>query len=170
MSLQLETERLLLRPFEIQDAEGMFELYADPEVIRFTADKAFNDLAAVEDFITAYDQYDKYQMGRLSVLIKESGEYIGWCGLKYLADKNKVDIGYRLIKRYRGKGYTTEAARVCMDYGFHTLNLDEIIGTAMKDNTPSVNVFKKLGMTYTKDEDCGCSPGVVYTITKNEWK
>jgi len=81
-----------------------------------------------------------------------------------------VDIGYRLIMRYRGLGYTTEAARACMDYGFHTLNLEQIIGTAMKNNTPSINVFKKLGMTYTKDEDCGCNPGVVYTITKNEWK
>ncbi|GAB3903787.1 GNAT family N-acetyltransferase [Mucilaginibacter boryungensis] len=166
----LETERLLLRPFHVEDAKGMMELYADPDVIKFTADKPFNTLADAERFIAEYDQYDKYNMGRLSTFIKQTGEYIGWCGIKYLADKNEVDIGYRLLKQYRGKGYATEAARACLDYGFNKLGLNKIIGMAMQDNGPSINVFKKLGLKYSHNDDCGCHPGVVYAITKEEWK
>ncbi|MES2275854.1 MAG: GNAT family N-acetyltransferase [Bacteroidota bacterium] len=170
MSLQLETERLIMRPFHADDAPGMFELYQDADVIKFTGDVPFKTIADAVAFITAYDQYEKYQMGRLSVFIKQTGEYIGWCGIKYLADTNEVDLGYRLIKRHRGQGYTTEAARASLDYGFKVLDLDKIIGKAMVDNAPSINVFKKLGLTYTHNDNCHQHPAVVYAITKDEWK
>jgi ribosomal-protein-alanine N-acetyltransferase len=170
MSLQLETERLMMRPFHMDDAPGMFELYQDADVMRFTGDVPFTTIADAEAFISGYDQYEKYQMGRLSVFIKQTGEYIGWCGIKYLADTNEVDLGYRLLKRYRGMGYATEAARASLDDGFKVLGLNRIIGKAMTDNAPSINVFKKLGLTYSHNDDCGCHPGVVYAITKDEWK
>lgn len=170
MLLQLETERLLLRPFEVQDAASMMELYDDPEVQKFTGDKSFESLADAEKFIAGYDQYERYRMGRLSVFIKQTGEYIGWCGIKFLADTNEVDLGYRLLKRYRGHGYASEAARASLDYGFNTLSLDKITGKAMADNAPSINVFKKLGLTYSHNEECHHHPAVVYAITKEEWK
>ncbi|QKJ29487.1 GNAT family N-acetyltransferase [Mucilaginibacter mali] len=169
MSLNLETERLTMRPFEVQDAPGMFELYQDADVQRFTGDIAFKSIEDAEAFIKGYDQYERYQMGRLSVFLKSTGEYIGWCGLKYLVDSGEVDLGYRLIKRYRGYGYTTEAAKASLDYGFKVLGLEKIIGKAMVDNAPSINVFKKLGLTYSQNDDCGCHPGVVYVITKEDW-
>ena len=56
------------------------------------------------------------------------------------------------------------------DDGFKRLQLDCIFATAMKENTPSINIFKKLGLKYLKDQDCGCQPGVIYAITKQEWK
>ncbi|MBK0380952.1 GNAT family N-acetyltransferase [Mucilaginibacter segetis] len=170
MNLQLITDRLIMRPFLKDDASPMMELYADDDIRRFTGDVPFNSLTDAEAFIAGYDQYEKYNMGRLSVLIKQSGEYIGWCGLKYISDKEQVDIGYRLLKRHRGLGYATEAANASLTFGFNTLMLDKIIGTAMKDNTPSINVFTKLGMKYQYDQSCGCQPGVVYAIKKEEWK
>lgn len=169
MAIELETERLIMKQMCEADAPGMFELNSDKEVIWYTGDKSYY-IEQTKQFIKNYDQYTKHKMGRLNTFLKSTGEYIGWCRLKYLAGSNKVDLGYRLHKRYWGKGYATEASIESLNYGFKTLHLDEIIATAMKPNVVSINVMKKLGMSYSHDETCGGNPGVVYKITKEEWK
>src|SRR4051812_25559837 len=94
--IQLETKRLLLRQFLEEDAEAMYWLNADPEVIKYTGDPPFKDVAQSLDLIKNYSQYEKYKMGRLTLIVKETYEIIGWCGLKYHQDSDEVDIGYRL--------------------------------------------------------------------------
>jgi len=170
MGIALSSERLYLKEMNIADAENMFLLNSDPEVIQYTGDVIFTSINDAFNLIKNYDQYTKYKMGRLSLFEKTSGEYIGWCGLKFREELGKVDIGYRLLKKHWGKGYATESASVCLDYGFNTLNLEEIIGTVMLANTASLNVFKKLGMKYDTDEPCGGMPEVIYKIKKSEWK
>lgn len=170
MGIALSSERLFLREMNLSDAGNLFLLNSTTEVIQYTGDVMFKSIDDALNLLKNYDQYTKYKMGRLSLFDKTSDEYIGWCGLKYLEERDQVDIGYRLLKKHWGKGYATEAARVCLDYGFNTLNLKEIIGTAMLENTASINVFKKLGMKYDTDEPCGGMPGVIYKIKKSEWK
>jgi ribosomal-protein-alanine N-acetyltransferase len=168
--IQLETSRLILKQFCIEDAHFLFELNSDPDVTRYVGEGPYNNMDGVYNLIRNYDQYEKYGTGRLNMFDKQTGEYIGWCGLKYLIDKDEVDIGYRLLKRHWGKGYATEASIACLNYGFNVLGLRQIIGTAMKANTASIKVFNKLGLKYSHDDDCGCEPGVVYSIKKEEWK
>jgi [ribosomal protein S5]-alanine N-acetyltransferase len=170
MEIALSSKRLYLKEMKVTDAQNLFHLNSDIEVIQYTGDVMFTSVEDALNLIENYDQYEKYQTGRLSLFDKASSEYIGWCGLKYREEIGKVDIGYRLLKKYWGKGYATEAAIVCLDYGFNTLQLEEIIGTAMIENTASINVFKKLGMKYDTDEPCGNKPGVIYKIKKSEWK
>jgi len=170
MSIILETQRLILKQFCEDDAQYLFELNSDPEVTKYVGEGAFESVDAVREFVRNYNQYEKYGQGRLNMFDKQSGEYIGWCGLKYLTESRQTDLGYRLLKKHWGKGYATEASTACLNYGFNTLNLEKIIGTAMKENTASIKVFEKLGLKYSHDDDCGCQPGVVYTITKEEWK
>jgi ribosomal-protein-alanine N-acetyltransferase len=170
MSLQLDTERLLMRPFHIEDAHLLVKLNSDPDVTRYTGEGAYESLEEAEAFINGYDQYDQYQMGRLNIFIKATGEYVGWCGLKYIPATGVIDLGYRLVKKHWGKGYATESAKASLDYGFKVLGLEKIIGKAMVENTPSINVFKKLGLTYSHSDECGHHPGVVYVITKDKWK
>src|ERR1700744_5395147 len=143
MAISLETSRLVLKQFCEADAPYLFELNSDPDVTRYVGEGAFNSIDDVHTLIKNYGQYAKYKMGRLNMFDKKTGEFIGWCGLKLLEDSDQVDIGYRLLKRHWGKGYATEASIACLDYGFNTLNLQKIIGTAMKENTASTNVFKK---------------------------
>jgi RimJ/RimL family protein N-acetyltransferase len=170
MPLIIETERLILRQFCEDDAEHLFELNSDPDVTRYTGDVAYTSIDEVHEFLKGYDQYEKHGQGRLNMFDKKNQEYIGWCGLKHLADKGYSDLGYRLLKKHWGKGYATEAAEANLEYGFKVLNLEKIIGTAMKENTASIRVFEKLGLKYSHDNDCGKQPGVVYVITKEEWK
>lgn len=171
MAILIETKRLVLKEMKLDDATDLFNMNNDPEVIRYTGDQSFKTLQEAVNFITDYQQYyQTYNCGRLSTFLKETGEYIGWCGLKYLINKDATDLGYRFTKKHWGKGYATEAAMACLHDGFTRIKLDKIIATAMLENTASINVFKKLGLKFIQNEDCGCQPGVVYAITKEEWK
>lgn len=170
MQLDLETSRLIMRPMQLSDAAEMVALNRDPDVIRFTGDRAFADITEAEKLILNYDQYDRYNMGRLNMFLKSTGDYIGWCGLKYHPDTNETDVGYRLKKCYWGQGYATESARASLAFGFSVLHLEEIIGHAAKENTASINVLKKIGLKYVRDIDLDNEPCVLYKIIKKEWK
>ena len=153
MAYVLHTTRLRLRPFADTDAQSMYELNSDVEVMRYTGDTAFANIegaAAVVAYVQA--QYKAYGMGRLVVELAQTGEMIGWCGLKYLTEEKTVDIGYRFFRQYWGQGYGYEAAKVCFDHGCNTLQLKHIIGRAVQENMGSVKILERLGMRYTCDE------------------
>ena len=149
----LETERLKLREFELDDAVKMWELNEGIDVIKYTGDPAFDSIEAARQFIEAYDHYEKEGFGRWAVILKTSGEFIGWCGLKR-HEGGMVDIGFRFFKRDWGKGYATESAKACLSYGFTKLGMNEIIGRAAKANVASVRVLEKIGMQYWKEDGC----------------
>lgn len=162
----LETPRLILREITPEDAEACFHLNNDPEVIKHTGDEPYTNIAEAEAFLKRYDQYRKYGVGRWAVILKETNEFIGWCGLKYSPDLDEYDLGYRLFRKYWNQGYATEASRACIEYGFGTLNLTMIVGRAMKLNKASIKVLSKVGLNYWKDDACGDADGVIYKIDK----
>lgn len=147
---ELTTERLTMRPFCADDGAMMYALNEDPEVLQYTGDVQFADVAAASAFLRDYDQYEKYGVGRLVVVLKETGETLGWSGLKYHPAADEYDIGYRFFKRHWGKGYATESATAALEYGFGLLKLDRIIGRARVENPASINVFNKLGMRFVE--------------------
>jgi ribosomal-protein-alanine N-acetyltransferase len=163
----LETPRLLLRKKVVEDAPFFFDLNSDPLVVQYTGDGAFKDLKAAEDIIKyVIGQYEKNGYGRWLVADKESGEPLGWCGLKFHEDTNDTDIGYRFMQKHWGKGYATESAKACIDYGFTVLKLKRIIGNAMLANPASINVFKKLGMSFVENNRLHDQPSVTYDIKR----
>ncbi len=113
----LTTERLILREFELTDAEAMFNLNSDEEVLRYTGDKQFESIEDANNFFKNYPDYEKNGFGRWALVTKGDKEVIGWCGLKKHED-NTVDIGYRIFKNQWNKGYATEASIACLEYGF----------------------------------------------------
>ena len=129
----IETERLRLREFELTDAKVFFDLNADPEVTRHTGDNAFESIEESEQLIKNYSQYKQHGLGRWTVVSKISNEVLGWCGLKKHSE-GFIDIGFRFLRNEWGKGYATEAAKACLEYGFTNLKLEEIIGRASQDN------------------------------------
>jgi [ribosomal protein S5]-alanine N-acetyltransferase len=149
MDIVMETERLLLRKFTLDDAELIYTLNKDPEVIKYTGDPIADLVHArkiIEEVIMP--QYTLYNHGRWAVHEKASGAFTGWCGLKYISERDEVDLGYRFMKQYWGKGYATESAAASIEYGFNALKLQRIIGRAMPDNKSSIAVLKKLGFHY----------------------
>ncbi len=151
--VRIETPRLLIRPLEITDAPGMLGLNSDPQVVRYTGDAAFADLAGAEAIIRyVQDQYAQHGMGRWAVVLRETGEFVGWSGLKYHPDAQEVDLGYRFSRKYWGQGIGLEAANACFEYGRTSLGLQRIVGRAVAENIGSVRILERLGFEYQRAE------------------
>ncbi len=165
MNVIIETERLLLRTFTLEDAPLIYELNLDPEVIKYTLDP-IKDVEHAQQVLeqAILPQYALYNHGRWAVHVKPGLEFIGWCGLKARPERNEIDLGYRLIKKAWGKGYATEAAHACIRYGFEKLNLRCITGRAMPQNLASLKVLGNCGMTYIGEGIVDGHPAKTYEI------
>lgn len=163
-----ETQRLILRETTEADAEQAYLLNIDPEVIRYTGDEPFKNIEEARKFLAGYDHYKKYGFGRWAVLDKNTNEFFGWCGLKYTAEINEYDIGFRFFKKNWGKGFATESALACLDLGLNKFNMPVIVGRAAKENHASIRVLQKIGLTYYKDADCHGDDAVIYKIENNK--
>ena len=165
MKIRIETERLYLREFIIEDAQLLIDLNSDIDVTRYTGDGPVKDIEEAKRILTdiIFPQY-KNNIGRWAVHLKSNHEFIGWCGLKYLAETDEIDLGYRFFKMHWGKGYATESAKAVVKYGVNVLKIQNIIARAAKENKASIHVIKKLGMVYLKGELCAHDPAEVYIL------
>lgn len=163
MKIIIETERLLLREFTIDDAALVYELNLDPEVIRYTGDP-IRDIDHARQVLeqTILPQYALYNHGRWAVLVKPELEFVGWCGLKARPERNEIDLGYRFMQKAWGKGYATEAAFASLRYGFDRLFIPRVVGRAMPQNTASIRVLEKCGMQYVGEEIVDEHPALTY--------
>ena len=164
MKIIAQTERLILREFIIDDAIYFYKMNNDPEVIQYTGDNAFTSLEDAKEFLSNYNQYELNNMGRWAVCLKDTNEFLGWCGLKYHPKDNIVEVGYRFYKKHWNKGYATESAKASIDYGFKTLKLSKIYAHAHIENLNSHQVIKKCGMEFVKEFDYEGIPANLYKI------
>lgn len=163
----LETERTYLRHLTTDDAENFYNLNLNHEVLKFTGDEPFKNIEDAENFLSNYDQHKKYGVGRLAVIEKITDKFIGWCGLKYSPEDDEYDIGFRFFQDYWNKGFATETALKCVQYRFSDLNIENIVGRAMKENTASIKVLEKIGMKFKKTFDFDGKEGVIYELIRN---
>lgn len=166
MKIILETNRLLLRELNVEDAENFHKLNLNPNVIKYTGNSAFENIEKAKEFLENYQDYKLNGYGRWAVIYKENNEFIGWCGLKFDEIDNETDIGFRFFEKVWNKGYATESAKACLNYGFEKLNLKRIVGRAMKENIGSIKVLEKIGLEYEKDTDFEGKDAVIYKIEK----
>lgn len=153
VSQTIETERLILRPFTLDDIAPSYEMNLDARVNKYTGDGGIVSMTEIERRIkeNVLGDYAKHGYGRWVVELKEERKFIGFAGLKYLEDLNEVDLGYRLMYDYWGKGIATEAAIACLNYGFNQLKLNRIIAMLLPDNMGSIRVLEKVGFQYEKE-------------------
>ena len=163
----IETPRLYLCEFHDQDAQTFYDMNADPKVLRFTGDIPFDSIEEATAFIKSYDQYKLRGFGRLSVLLRSSGNTIGWCGLKDHGDIYRSGIQIPEI-RIGTRGYATEAAKACKDYAFNALGMTELVGRVARENAASIRVLEKIGMTYWRSGECEGIEDARYFRIKNE--
>ncbi|MNK32875.1 Spermidine N(1)-acetyltransferase [compost metagenome] len=169
MTKILETPRLYLREMTREDAESAFLLNSDPEVLRYTGDEPFESVEETREFLEKYESYKKYGVGRWAVILTETNEYLGWCGLKYTPELDEFDIGYRLMKKYWGFGYATEAAEACLELGFKQFNMQTIVGRVMPENTSSIRVLEKIGLSYMENRFTDGTEELIYIKQKNRY-
>lgn len=172
----LETDRFLLRPFETSDRDGLFALDSDPEVVRYLGNKPMQTVEQAERLIEyIQQQYKENGIGRWVISDKTTSEFIGWAGLKFVTEPTNerthfYDIGYRLLQKHWGKGIATECAITSLDYGFGTMQLDEIHAGAHQQNAASNHILQKLGFQFIEPFFYDAEPQNWLTLTKTQWK
>jgi RimJ/RimL family protein N-acetyltransferase len=153
MRVMLETERLLLREFTLDDVPVFHRMVTDPDVTRYTGDQGkARTLEEVRAGLTerVLGDYARHGYGRWAAVYRPDNAVIGFAGLKYLPDVGETDLGYRFFKEYWGRGLATEAARALMDWGFAHLPLHRYIGIADSENVASCRVLEKVGFRFVR--------------------
>ena len=169
----LETERLYLRRLEQSDYSDLCKMLQDEEVM-YAYEHAFSDEEVQEWLDRQLKRYEEYGFGLWAVILKETGELIGQCGLTMQDCKGKqvLEIGYLFQKDYWHKGYATEAAIACKQYAFETLKAKEVFSIIRDNNIPSQNVAKRNGMKvvdqFVKHYYGMDMPHLVFSVTCEE--
>jgi RimJ/RimL family protein N-acetyltransferase len=164
---EIETARLRLRHFTLDDLDYLFTLYSDPEVMRFLSSRTKEQTQA--SLCKHIQHWQKHDFGMWAVIHKDSSKIIGRCGLGFLENTLEVELGYVLDKSYWNMGLGTEAGQATLKYGFEEIQLDRIVAIALPENIASIRVIQKVGMKYQKDAHFYNLDVVYYSITRAEW-
>jgi RimJ/RimL family protein N-acetyltransferase len=145
----VQTDRLVIRAWTLDDGEALFEMCRDPEVmLHIGTGKPY---LSIDDAYRFLNWAVSYQEGngfcRWAVMEKESRLIIGSCGFARLESSGEIELGYLLARHAWGKGYATEAARACLRYGFEHLRFAEVVALTDPEHFASQRVLEKLGFT-----------------------
>ena len=155
MRVFLETQRLTLRRFAEDDADNLFALDSDPEVMRYLTGGAPTPRDVIERdilprFLRSYEPYAGF--GYWAAAEKATGAFLGW--FSFLPPEGSgpdvVELGYRLRRVAWGKGYATEGSRALIHRGFAEQDVRRVFATTYQDNLASRRVMEKLGMTLVR--------------------
>lgn len=148
----LETERLSLQHLTAGDAEFLIELLNDPSFIRNIGDRGVRTVQDAHAYVQngPAASYAKNGFGLDLVILKDTGEPIGLCGLIKRPTLDDVDIGYAYLPRYWSKGYAVEAASAVKQYAQDVIGLKRLVAIVDPLNLSSIRVLEKIGFTFEK--------------------
>jgi ribosomal-protein-alanine N-acetyltransferase len=155
--LYIETERLVLRCFRMDDLPAFLALVGQPEVMEYLPEDVMKLEEARDTLNWIIESYgvntpDQIRKFTVAVARNRSNEIIGWCGLGPLEfDPERIELYYGISYPDWGKGYATEAARAMLRYGFEMVGLREIVAVVNRENLASKRVLEKLGMPYRRE-------------------
>lgn len=167
--LVLETNRLILRRFTLDDAEFIFKLVNDPSWLRFIGDKNVHNLDDARRYLHEgpLDMYERYGFGMYRVEERDSGTPVGMCGLIKRDTLPDADVGYAFLPEFRGKGYAYEAAAAVLEHGNRKFGLKRILAITSLDNATSIRVLEKAGMKFERTMEF--TPGDPVKLFAREW-
>jgi len=168
--IRFETERLILRQMTEGDTDAMLLIFSDPKVMTYFGGIIF-DRPRVEEWVEenlAHQEEHGYSLW--AVVLKETGEVIGDCGLETdtIEGKVTVGLGFDFQSKYWNRGYATEAAKAALEHGFATYGFDKISAWIDPRNQASQRVAEKVGMTVEKMVDRGEKPYALVSIDKKK--
>ena len=168
----IETERLLLRKYTPDDFSMLYEILSDPETMQHYP--APFDKRKTRNWITwNLDNYEKYGFGLWAVILKETGEFIGDCGITLQNIDGEIlpEIGYHIHKKYWRHGFAKEAARAVRDWGFRNTEFDTFYSYMKYTNIGSWSTALANGMKKVKEyPDPKNTLSYAYAITRAEWE
>jgi ribosomal-protein-alanine N-acetyltransferase len=169
-SMMLETPRLILRPFTIEDLDRLAQLMANKDFMRFSMGPLTRE--KVQDFLDKVMGWDRDGLpSQFAMIIRSNGALVGYCGFFHheVDGKMEIEIGYRLDSNFWNRGLTTEAARAVRDHGFRDLKLDYVISLIHPENVRSRRVAEKNGMMLERETTFRGFPTFVFSINRQRW-
>lgn len=169
----IETKQIVLREFSMDDLSSWHQVLSDQETMQYYP-SAF-DLNKTRCWITwNLENYSRYGFGLWAVILKETQEFIGDCGItmqNIYNDGNLFpEIGYHIDKRFWNNGYATQASGACLKYMFECTEYNEVFAYQKWTNMPSRKVAEKIGMLLRDEYDCDKNTKTtVYSITRSEY-
>ena len=149
---EITTSRLLLRAFQYSDFENAHQLLSDPEVMRYSLNGPYSRKKSRDFIDQCILKSDKNVPTLFAVIDNKNNQFIGFCGFfpQKIQGEEELELGYRLLKKYWGKGFATEAAVAVKNYAFNQLGLTRLISVIEISNTASLRVAEKNGFRVEK--------------------
>ena len=145
----LETERLVLRHFTLDDAEFILALLNEPGWKRYIGDRGINSLDDARTYIESVSaSYGQHGFGLYAVELRDDRSVVGMCGLIKRETLDDVDIGFALLSCFEGRGFAQEAVNATLEYAHDQLGLSRVIAITTEDNIRSTRVLERAGMRY----------------------
>ena len=148
MPVLIETPRLQMREFTLDDAEAVLAFATNDQVNRYTGESvAIDTVDKVRELIQNVwlAEYAEYGYGRYALVHKGDDRVIGFCGPKFVKEVGRPDLGYRMLPEYWGQGLGFEAATAALAYCRETLELHDIYADVLIDNVASCRILEKIG-------------------------
>ena len=147
-----ETERLIIKPTNTEDAKFIFEIMNTPKYYKYIGDRNIRTLEDAENYITQkmMPQYEKMGFGNFTVTLKSDGSKIGFCGIYVRPSLETPDIGFAFFEEYEGKGYAFEAASELKKLAKTEFGLQKLSGITVEYNHSSRKLLEKLGLKFQK--------------------
>ncbi|WP_026339442.1 GNAT family N-acetyltransferase [Psychromonas ossibalaenae] len=150
--INITTERLFLRPFQSRDFEKVHQLLSDPAVMRYSLNGPYSKQKSMDFINQCILKSENNEPSLLAVIEKKNNQLIGSCGFfpQKIQGQEELELGYRLLKNYWGKGLATEAAAAVKTYAFNEMGLTRLISLIETGNKASVRVAEKNGFKLEK--------------------
>ena len=148
------TAHLHFRPFTLDDAPFILRLLNEPSFLQHIGDKGVRDLEGARGYLAngPLAGYARHGHGLMAVVLKETGEPIGMCGLLKRDNLDHPDLGYAFLPAFWSKGYAREAAAVTLENGAKTLGFRTILAIVSQGNAASIRLLEKLGFAFVRLE------------------
>ena len=169
--VELSTDRLAIRQFELTDDEFILHLLNEKSFLHFIGDKGVRTLEDARDYLSngPMASYAAHGFGLFLVAEKASGNSIGMCGLLKRDDQEHPDIGFAFLPEYRSLGYAFESAAAVKEFGHLQLKIDTIIAFVKPENDRSIRLLERLGLRCIGEASIeeGSSPASLYSSCKS---
>jgi [ribosomal protein S5]-alanine N-acetyltransferase len=166
--MTLETPRLTLQPFTLEDLDHLADLHADPEVNRFYKVQGAWSRELVSEYLTGFiNDHQTLGYSKFKVTLKDR-TFIGRAGFSLWEETGETELGYSFKREQWGKGYATEVSRELVRWIFEATDLEYIIAFAVVENVASRKVLEKIGMTFTDIRSVNTVPHAFYRLAREE--
>lgn len=171
--LHFQSERLLIRPTNMEDVEFIIELVNTPKWLKYIGNRCVLSEQDAQEYIKnkVITQFKRLGYGNYTLIRKEDGVKVGSAGLYDREGLDGIDIGFALLPQHERKGYAYEASCIVRDAAFLQFGLEEIVGITTKDNKGSQLLLERLGLSFQSYTNLSNDEVelMFYALQKSDW-